>query len=131
MFTPITVVGKIVHADGAAASGGLRFQLSEPVVGGGWQPAGMLDSATGQFVSPDPVQGVIFDGQLLRPPSGGGPYTPLVLYANDDPTTTPVGTVYVVTEQLTAGGIPPWPLTLSHTAAGGTVNLSAQRPVPA
>lgn len=92
----------------------------------------MRDTSTGESVSPDIVQGVIYGGQLLAPPRGGGPYRPLILFATDDPTTVPAtGLAYLVTEQLTTGGIPPWPLTVSHSAAGGTIDVGAQRPVPA
>jgi hypothetical protein len=130
VFTPVTVTGTIVHPDGSPSSGGLTFQLGQ-MVSGAFVPGGMKDSSTNQQVSPDPVQAVIYQGRVLAPPVGGGGYNALILYAVDDPTTSPTGSVYQVVEQLTSGGIAPWTFSLSRLAAGGTVDLATLRPVPA
>lgn len=107
------------------------FQLSS-LVNALWVPTGMTDSSTGEIVVPDPIQAVVYQGKLLVSPKAGGGYTPLVLLAVDDPTTLPSGGVlaYTVTEQLTTGSLPAWQFRPSHSAVGGTVDISTQRPTP-
>ena len=77
---------------------------------------------------PSPIIGAVYQGQLLHLPVGGGPYTPLTLIANDDPTTLPVGSFYLVHEQLVAGSVADWPFTVHAAASGGTQTLASQRP---
>lgn len=127
MLTPITVTGLLANPDGSQPTGAMTFVLTDPGTG---LPVTMQDSGTGEIVVPQPVVASIQSGRLLANPVGAGPYGPLVLIANDDATTEPTDTVYMVTEQLTAGGIPPWPLTVHHLAPGGTLDISSQRPVP-
>lgn len=129
MFTPITVTGNLVNPDGSPASGGMKFQLSQ-YVNGVWVPCGMTDSSSGEVVSAAPIQAVWYQGKLLVSPQGGGGYLPLVLLATDDSTTLPTGLEYVVTEQLTAGGLDPWTFALPHTTPGGTLNIGTVRPTP-
>jgi hypothetical protein len=47
-----------------------------------------------------------------------------------EPFTLPVGTVYQVTEQLVAGSLAPWHLTVLHASVGGIQQLAASRPTP-
>ena len=109
----------------------MTFQLST-LVNAVWTPTGMEDTSTGEIVVPDLIQAVIFQGKLLVSPKGGGGYQPLVLLAVDDLTTVPAGGVlaYTVTEQLTSGSLSPWQFKPSHSAVGGTVDISTQRPTP-
>jgi hypothetical protein len=73
------------------------------------------------------MQANLISGVLLSTLTGN---PPLQLVANDDPTTEPVGTSYLVTEQLAAGNLDPWNLTVPYLAPGGVVNLGLHRPVP-
>jgi hypothetical protein len=93
----------------------------------------MKDSSTGELVVPQAVAGIVHDGVLLWNSPGGGGYNPLVLLANDDPTTLPVGTLYVVTEKLSvppSEQLAPWHFVVHYNALGGTLDISSQRPTP-
>jgi hypothetical protein len=133
VITPITITGNLGNPDGSLPSGGMMFQLSQ-LVNGIYVPTGIEDSGTGEIIVPQVVAGIVSQGKLLWNSPGGGGYNPLVLLANDDSTTLPVGTVYLVTEKLAVpmGGVQvgPWPLTVHHNATNGTLDISSQRPVP-
>ena len=123
MLTPVTIEWSVLSPDNfTPVTGAMTFQLvdSSGVV------CGLEDSATGQSVAPSPVIGQVVNGVLLA--LLGGQYVPLVLLANDDPTTLPVGTAYLVTEQLSYGNLDPWNLTVHH--ASPTLQLTSQRPIP-
>lgn len=129
-LTPITITwgendSPVVNPDGSVATGALTFVL---MLDG--QPVSIEDSVTGETAVPLPIVGAVNNGQLLANPVGGGPYTPLVLLANNDPTTVPVGTAYQVTEQLVAGNLPPWLYVVHFDAAGATQSVVSQRPTP-
>jgi hypothetical protein len=120
VITPIVVTWNAVNPDGSVATGAMRFTLT----------SGMEDSGTGEAVLPTPIVGQVHQGQLLANPVGGGGYEPLVLLANDDSTTVPAMVTYTVHEELVAGSLPDWQLTVHHAAAAGTMDLSTQRPTP-
>jgi hypothetical protein len=124
-ITPITITGgPINNPDGTPASGSFTFQL---VLAG--VATGMANGT--ELVSPTTLVAVVYNGQLLTPPIGGGGYEPVELLANDDPGTTPTGTQYLVTEALSSGvNIDPWLLTVYHSSVGGTLDISSQRPTP-
>lgn len=126
MLTPITLEWDVTNPDGTQGSGALLFQLSQ-LVDGIYVPVSITDSTSGETVEPVVIAGNLYFGQLLSTQPGQPPQT---LIANDDSTTTPVGTVYLVTEKLAAGSLDPWPLTVPHTAPGGVLNISSQRPTP-
>lgn len=126
-ITPITITWEVVNPDNATpVSGGVMFQL----VDGSNEPVTILDSGSGETVQPQPIPGIFVSGVLLAVANGGGGYPPLVLLANDDPTTLPVGTTYLVTEQLAYGSLPPWNLTVHHSSPGATLAIPSQRPTP-
>lgn len=116
-ITSVIVTWTIENPDGSAPSGSVTFQLS----------SNMRDSTTGEEVISEPIVAVVVGGKLLSAASGN---PALTLLANDDATTEPVGTYYQVTEELTEGSAPPWPLTVKHASSGGTMDLSSQRPLP-
>lgn len=117
-ITPITVTWTVEDAEGGAPTGAVTFQLS----------SNMRDSTTGEEVLSEPIVGQIIGGQLLSSESGN---PALVLLANDDSTTEPAGTYYLVTEDLSAGSAPnPWQLVVKHSSPGATLDLSSQRPLP-
>ena len=128
-LTPITITfasngQPVLNPDGGFASGALVFTLCSSA----GDPITIEDSTTGETVLPTPIVASVYQGQLLHLPVGGGPYTPFTLIANDDPTTTPTGTFYLVHEQLLAGNVPDWPFTVHHAASGGTQTIASQRP---
>jgi hypothetical protein len=77
-------------------------------------------------VLPLAIVGQLNSGLLLALPVGGGPYTPLSLFANDDPTTVPVGTYYLVHEALSSGSRPDWHFTVHYGSS--LESVAAQRP---
>ena len=125
-LTLVTITGNFVNPDGSLPSGGLMFQL----VDGAGVPVGIADSASGEQVVPMAIAGSVVQGKLLWNAPGGGGYAPLQLYANDDPTTVPSGTSYLVTEHLAipAGGtqVGPWNFVVHHNNT--TQDISTQRP---
>jgi hypothetical protein len=122
MITPVTITGSLSYPDGSKANGSFTFVLTLD-----GEPSGMVNGT--EMIAPLTIIGTWNDGELMISPVGGGPYEPLMLLAVDDPGTTPTGLVYTVTEQLGSGlGLPPWPLTVSHTSP--TLDISSQRPVP-
>jgi hypothetical protein len=130
MLTPITITfatgaAPVVNADGSLATGGMIFTLS--LAGA---PVSLEDSSTGETVLPTPIAAAVYQGHLLANPVGAGGYRPLVLLANDDPTSLPVATYYNVHEALAAGNEVDWELVVHHDAAGATQSLAAQRPTP-
>jgi hypothetical protein len=130
VLTLITVTGSLVNPDGSLPSGAMLFQLTN----GAGVPTGMEDSSTHELVVPALITGIVYQGRLLWNSPGGGGYNPLVMYAVDDSTTLPTALVYTVTEKLAlpagVAQLGPWQFTPSHTAAGGTVDIGTQRPVP-
>jgi hypothetical protein len=121
-LTPITITWDSVQPDGSRPSGGLMFTLALDSV-----PVTITDSVSGETVVPVTIAGQIYNGQLLSANTGN---PPLTLIANDDVDTVPVGTVYIVTEQLAAGSIAPWSLTVPHDSPDGTLDISSVRPTP-
>ena len=125
-LTLVTITGQLVNPDGSLPSGALMFQL----VDAAGVPVGIADSVTGVQVVPLAIAGAVVQGKLLWNAPGGGGYSPLQLYANDDPTTVPGGTYYEVTEHLAipSGGVQvgPWPFVVHHTNT--TQDISTQRP---
>ena len=75
----------------------------------------LVNGETGATIVPLSIQGQLLSGVLLASlPSN----PPLQLVANTDPTTEPVGTSYLVTEQLASGNLAPWhPLSPGWTSA--------------
>ena len=129
-LTPILITwgtgtAPVVNPDGSSPSGAVQLTL---VDGTTLKPVTIEDTGTGETVLPTPIIGQLVSGQLLALPVGGGPYTPLSLIANDDPTTEPTGTCYLVHEELVAGSIPDWQFTVHHASAGGTESIASQRP---
>lgn len=128
-LTPITITfgdgdEPVINPDGSFASGSLVFTLYVDGV-----PASVTDSSTGETVLPTPIIGQLYQGQLLTQPRGGAGRQPLVLIANDDPATLPVGSYYNVEEKLTYGSLPDWELTVFSGSEGGTQPLTPQRGV--
>ncbi|MDE1905697.1 MAG: hypothetical protein KGH75_04525 [Rhodospirillales bacterium] len=129
-LTPITITfgegaAPVTYPDGSTASGALTFTLVDPTTG---LPETISDSVTGETVEPLPIVGQVHDGVLQALPVGAGPYTPLVLLANDDPTTVPTSSVYLVHEELVAGSKPDWHFIVHYNAVGATQSIVSQRP---
>lgn len=127
-LTPVTITfggpGELViNDDGSPASGGVQFTLMLAGV-----PVSVTDSSSGETVLPKPVMAVVNNGELLSSPVGGGGYQPVTLIANDDAGTLPVGTYYLVHEELTTGNVADWQFTVHAAAPGGTQSLTSQRP---
>lgn len=121
-LTPVTIVGLLINSDGSLATGGFTFQCMLAGV-----PVTIQDSGTGEIVVPGPIAAQVNNGNIL---ANGPNNPPLVLIANDDPTTIPADTYYLVTEDLVAGGEDPWQLVVHHNAPGGVENIATQRPTP-
>ena len=125
-LTLVTITGTFSNPDGSMPNGALMFQLVDST----GNPVGIQDSVGGTQVVPLVVAGIVHSGVLLWNSPGGGGYNPLKLYANDDPTTVPAGTYYLVTEQLavatSAPQLGPWPFFVHHTNT--TQDISTQRP---
>lgn len=109
-FTPITLTGTLDRPDGTAAQGTFTATLSGT----------MTNGAT--VVEPAPVSGIL---------TSSGPKTqagqPFVLDAVDDTGTTPTDRFYTfeIQADVTVG---PFTAAISHTAVGGTVDLSTLIP---
>ena len=105
-FTPITVTATSwENGDGTAASGTVTFRLSEPIVN-----AGVTRSAT-------EVIATVTAGALS-----------VVLAANDDTTTLPLGTFYAVTEAITGAPVRDYEIRVPSAAVGGTCTLESLAP---
>jgi hypothetical protein len=109
-FTPITLVGTYLEASGAPASGTVQFELSQA----------MEDSTDDKIVGIEVFTCVMSStGKISQ-----------VLYANDDSTTVPVGTSYLVTETFEPSHVVrQYSISVPHTAPGGVLDLSTVVPV--
>jgi hypothetical protein len=115
-FTPITLTGgPFTRPDGTPAAGRLTVVLSAPMRNGSAQ------------VDPTPLYGTLNAAGLLKDWSAAGP---LVLEANDDPGTVPSAPTASYEFSLELDGAPglPFSAVISHSALGGTVDLSALMP---
>ena len=128
-LTPITITfgdgdAPVVNPDSSLANGAMTFTLtsSEGV------PISIEDSGTGETVLPVPQVAAVNNGQLLHYPVGGAGYTPFILLANDDVTTVPVGSYYLVHEELAAGNVDDWQFIVHAAAVDGFESLVSQRP---
>ena len=107
-FTSITVTGTYKTPTGANATGTVTFALTHD----------MEDTADKITVSQGSIVAGLTSGALSQ-----------ALYANNDSTTTPTGTQYLVTENVAGVTNPaPYLVTIDHAAVGGTVDISALRP---
>jgi hypothetical protein len=100
-FTPIRVTGSYKVPTGAGAVGTIHFALPVALVQPGTVvPAGSVDVA----------------------PDATGAFS-IILLANDDPSTVPAGTAYLVTESL--GPVPrTYSIVVPRASASGTVDIS-------
>jgi hypothetical protein len=105
-ITQITVHGTFTNSEGGAATGQIAFQLTKPI----------MDQA-GLYIAPDPVTVLLASGAFSVP-----------LYANNDPTTFPVGSRYDITFDVD-GQLWAIQAVVPYNAAGGTINISDLAPV--
>jgi len=112
-FTPVTITGTFVNPDGTPANGTVTATLLTELQNG---------TTT---LSPRPITGVLIAGGLLKLSTGA----PMVLDANDDVGTTPTNSYY--TFRITLDGAPSttFSAVVSHSAPGGTVDISALVPL--
>ena len=75
----------------------------------------MTDTSTGVTVPARVVMAEVVDGVM----------TPQVVDANDDPTTTPIGTTYHFAERLVGAPTRDWDAVVLHAAAGATMTVAA------
>lgn len=114
--TPITIEGSFRNPDGTPARGVIHFALSTDLV----------NPASGEIVAASLIIARLNQTGTLRDREGNAA---LVLDANDDPATTPVGTTYQVIERIEEAPIRSYSIVVPHTAPTGKVNLSDLVPV--
>lgn len=128
-LTPITITfgdgpAPVIDPGGSFATGAITFTLMSSA----GLPISIEDSSTGETVLPVPQVAAVNNGQLLHSPVGGAGYTPFTLIANDDADTAPVGSYYLVHEQLAAGNVDDWQFIVHAASVGATESLVSQRP---
>jgi hypothetical protein len=121
MFTPIVVTGTYLQPSGTGdgltpSAGTVSFQLS----------ALLQDSTDKEFVD-------AITTPLLATLNGSGQISigetvGIVLIANDDDTTQPTGSTWIVTERITGAPSRTYDVIIPHTAAGGTIDLAQLSP---
>lgn len=104
-FTPITVTFSYDNTDASPASGAIEFRRT----------AVISDGATI----------VVDDAEIVQLVAGAGS---IILQANDDSTTQPVGSAYQVVERVDDAPHRVYRVVISHTAPSGTVNLATLMP---
>lgn len=102
-FTEITVSFKYQNMDLSAAAGSVSFSRTTEIT-------------DGTTILPVVPIMVTLDG------TGSGS---VVLAANDDSTTTPTGSGYMVTERIVGAPVRTYKITLTHTTPGGAINLAS------
>jgi hypothetical protein len=112
-FTTITITGSFTRPDGQPAQGTVTATLSE-----------QLENGTA-IIEPTPIAGVLNAAGQLKDSSGLQPFT---VVANDDPATTPQGSEYQFVLELDSAPVKEFSAVVSHSAVGGTVDLSALDP---
>jgi hypothetical protein len=105
-FTPITVTFTFLNSDNSPANGTVSFRLTNPIT--------------------DRTDVIVGDLQLVTLDANG--YGSITLPANDDSTTFPVGTGYIVTEKIQNASPRTYNVILNHTQPGGTIDLSNLAP---
>ena len=105
-FTPITVTFTFLNSDNSPAKGTVSFRLTNPIT--------------------DRTDVIVGDLQLVTLDANG--YGSITLPANDDSTTFPVGTGYIVTEKIQNASPRTYNVILNHTQPGGTIDLSNLAP---
>lgn len=111
-FTNITITATEERPDGTPAQGSVTVTLSERITN------------SGVSVDPTPITGTLnTSGQLVN--SSGHPF---VVVANDDTGTTPAGSFYSFVVEFDNAPLDQFDAVVSHTAGGGTVDLSALWP---
>ena len=111
-FTLITITSTNQTASEQAATGTITATLSQRIQNGV------------TIIDPTPITGQInASGQLVN--TLGQAFQ---LVANDDPSTLPQGSYYTFTVQLDSAPVRAFNAIVSHTASGGTVDLSALEP---
>ena len=111
-LTAITVTGTFTRPDGTAMTGTGTATLSHRLVNGT------------TVIEPTPIPFMLSSTGTVVNLSG----LPLVLDANDDAATAPVGSFYTFTLTLDDAPLDPFDVFIPHTAAGGTVDLSTLIP---
>ena len=105
-FTWIEVTFTYRNTDDSPAAGTLTFQLTNPITDG--------------------TDIVVMDPQLVVLDENGS--GSILLPANDDSTTIPIGTGYVVTEKIRETSPRTYSVIIPYDADGGTVDLSSLAP---
>lgn len=108
-FTVITITASFDRPDGQPASGTVTATLSETIQNGT------------EVIDPTPIVGVLNSSGQLVNDSGLAPFT---LVANDDPATTPAGSVYSFLVELDSAPVDDGSAVVPHTASAGTIDLS-------
>lgn len=104
-FTTVTVTAQYGASEPTPESGKVTFTRSEVI----------NDPTTGLIVAPVPVVAELdATGSIAVP-----------LLANNDPTTTPIGSTYEVLEQIDGAPERSYTIVVPYTAPGGTVSLVA------
>lgn len=111
-FTPITVTGTFKRPDGSPDSGTGTATLSHRLVNGT------------AIVEPEPVSLELSPTGTVVNTSG----TAFILDAVDDTGTEPTGAYYTFVLEFDSAPIDPFTAVISHSAAGGTVDLSTMIP---
>lgn len=110
-LTQITLTGTLTRPDGTPAEGTFTATLS-----------GTMTNGT-TVVEPAPLSGVL---GASGPTNQAG--QPFLLTAIDDPGTTPTDRYYTFLLELDGVPLDPFTAAISHTAPGGTVDLSTLIP---
>lgn len=106
-FTSITITHTFLNADGTPASGTVRWSLS-----------GRMTNST-QSIMPSGPKNVSLNGSGVMS---------VVLPANDDTGTTPIGVEWQVTIAVTGCSEEQYLVTVPHSAPGGTIDLGQLLP---
>jgi hypothetical protein len=110
-FTPITITGTFTRPDTTGAEGSVTLTLTETIRNGT------------ETVEPNPVLALVQEGELLAEDG-----QPLVVVANDDTGTSPVGSRYVFLVQVDNAPVSTWEAIVPHTAPEGKIDISELEP---
>ncbi len=113
-FTDITVTGQYNNPDGTPAEGTATFLLTPQAMSNG-----------DVVYQPKPIVATINSSGVLKDAAGTGA---LVLPANNDPGTLPIGTQYLVVEQTAGSANREYTVTLDYALPGATVDISTLMP---
>lgn len=111
-LTAVTVTGTFTRADGSFASGTGTATLSHRIANGT------------TVIEPTPISFHLSPTGTVVNSAG----TPLILEANDDTGTLPTGSFYSFVLDFDSAPVDPFDAVVSHSAPGGTVDLSTLIP---